>query len=522
MSRSGFAIPLSLAVLAACLWLLGQNDRPQPPGAGKVDDGGADGGFERALLANSSEVMLFCAASNRAVVEAIRSRYEAETGRRVQIQYGPSQTLLSQLELTAAADLFLPADDSYIALAASKGLTAETLALATMQGGLVVPKSNPLGIDELQDLLSQDIKLVQASPESAAIGRLTKEVLMPQGLWEPLDAATDAYRTAIGDVANDVRVGAADVGIIFDAVLFPFPDLQFIPLPELAAVRADISVAVASGTRQPQAALHFARYLSAADRGLEEYQRQGFQVGTGDNWSDIPELTLYAGSMLRPAIEDTIRQFEEREAVRVSRTYNGCGILVAQMQAGQHPDAYFACDEEFMRLMQSLFPAPIAVSQNELVILVQKGNPHGIGSLRDLTKPGLRVGIGHEKQCAMGWITQKTFDESGLKTELMKNVTVQTPTGDMLVNQLRAGSLDAAVAYLSNSAGSADVLDAVQIQGIPCSVATQPWAVSCESRHSRLAARLFDRIRSAESQEIFAAEGFRWQLSESVVLPAGK
>jgi len=145
---------------------------------------------------------------------------------------------------------------------------------------------------------------------------------------------------------------------------------------------------------------------------------------------------------------------------------------------------------------------------------VHKGNPRNIASLRDLTKPGLRVGIGHEKQCAMGWITQKTFDESGLKTQLMQNVTVQTPTGDMLVNQLRTGSLDAAVAYLSNAAGAGDFLDAVQIQGIPCAVAVQPWAVSEETRYSQLAGRLFDQIRSAESQEIFAAEGFRWQLSQ--------
>jgi ABC-type molybdate transport system substrate-binding protein len=309
-------------------------------------------------------------------------------------------------------------------------------------------------------------------------------------------------------------VGAADVGLVFDAVLYPFPELEFIAVPQLESVVAEVSVAVTASTSQPSAALHFARYLAARDRGLEEYQRQGFTVAQGDAWADVPELTLYAGSMLRPAIEETLIRFEEREGVRISRTYNGCGILVAQMQAGQHPDAYFACDVEFMKQMQELFPHPVNVSENELVILVHKGNPQNIASLQDLTKPGLRVGIGHEKQCAMGWITQKTFDESGLKTQLMQNVTVQTPTGDMLVNQLRTGSLDAAVAYLSNAAGAADFLDAVQIQGIPCAVAVQPWAVSEETRYPRLAGRLFDQIRSAESQEIFAAEGFRWQMSQ--------
>ncbi len=124
------------------------------------------------------------------------------------------------------------------------------------------------------------------------------------------------------------------------------------------------------------------------------------------------------------------------------------------MKAGQVPDAYFACDTEFMEQVPDLFPESTDVSQNELVILVEKGNPHDIASLRDLDKEGLRVGIGHEKQCAMGWLTQNTFREGGVQQEVMENVTVQTPTGDMLVNQMRTGSLDAAVVYLSNAAGS--------------------------------------------------------------------
>jgi ABC-type molybdate transport system substrate-binding protein len=167
-----------------------------------------------------------------------------------------------------------------------------------------------------------------------------------------------------------------------------------------------------------------------------------------------------------------------------------------------------------------LFPQPVDVSRNELVILVAKGNPQNVRTLQDLGRPGLRVGIGHEKQCAMGWLTQNTLRAGGVQNEVMKNVTVQTPTGDMLVNQLRTGSLDAAVAYLSNAAGAAEELDAVQIQGLPCSVATQPLAMSTETRFPQLTARLFQRLCSAESRQTFEAEGFRWQWDS--VAPAMK
>jgi ABC-type molybdate transport system substrate-binding protein len=110
----------------------------------------------------------------------------------------------------------------------------------------------------------------------------------------------------------------------------------------------------------------------------------------------------------------------------------------------------------------------------------------------------------------MGWLTQRTFDEGGLRSEVMKNVVVQTPTGDMLVNQMRSGSLDAAVAYLSNAAGSADFLDAIRIHGIQCSVATQPFGVAKTSENKLLAERLLAAIRDDSSKERFTREGFRW------------
>lgn len=473
------------------------------PSAGSSPGGQAPG-------TKGEPLVVYCAASNKSVMEAIRADYEDRYKTPLQIQYGPSQTLLAAIEVSGTGDLYLPADDSYLTMARERGLLADEFPLAKMQAVVAVAKGNPKRIERLADLLRDDVRLAQASFESAAIGKLTRETLSARGEWDALHDHTTVYKTSVNEVASDVKVGSIDAGIVFDAVLHDFDTLDAVPIPELAAAQAHVGVAVIKKSRQPKQALHFARYLAASDAGLVRYKEFGFQPVEGDVWSETPEITLYAGSMLRPAIEETITAFEEREGVRVTRVYNGCGILVAQMKAGEVPDAYFACDTEFMNQVKGQFSEPLSVSQNELVIMVKKGNPFGIRSLADLAKGDLRVGIGHEKQCAMGWLTQRTFDESGLKTELMKNVVVQTPTGDMLVNQMRSGSLDAAVAYLSNAAGSADFLDAVRIQGIPCSVATQPYAVAKDSQHKQLAQRLLAAIRAKASQERFASEGFRW------------
>ena len=459
-------------------------------------------------------IKLYCAASNRAVVEEIRQDYEEETGRQVDIQYGASQVLLSSLEVGQEGDLYLPADDSYLEMGRKRDLFRESIPLAQMRIVIAVREGNRKNISTFEDLLKEEIRVVQAEPDAAAVGKVTREILQEAGQWEKLDAATVGYRTTVTDVANDLVVGAADAAIVYDAVLASYPQLEYIEIPELKSGVADIAVAVTSFTDRPQAALHFARYLAARDRGQKTYEEFGFRPKNGDVWADRPQVEIFAGSMLRPAIEETIADFEKREGVTIMTVYNGCGILVGQMQQqGSQPDAYFACDLEFMNQVRDRFTEAENISQNQLVIIVQEGNPKDIKTLRDLGTSGLRVGIGHEKQCAMGWLTQQTLTEGGVREEVMENVTVQTPTGDMLVNQLKAGSLDAAVVYLSNATGSEDVLDAILITGIDCAQAVQPIAVAKTTKYNQLTSRLLEKIRSAESKERFLAHGFQWQLS---------
>src|SRR5262249_34847176 len=230
----------------------------------------------------------------------------------------------------------------------------------------------------------------------------------------------------------------------------------------------------------------------------------------GDVWEEHPEILVYAGAMLRPAIEATLRDFEAREGVTVLTKYNGCGILVADMRSGERPDAYFACDKSFMDMVKDLFVDGEDISTNRLVILVNKGNRHGIRTLDDLGKPGLRVGVGHEKQCALGVLTQKALEQGRVKAEVMKNVKTQLPAGDMLVNDMLAGALDAVVAYVSNKTGHDDELEAIPID-VPSAVAVQPIAVGRESRHRQLTQRLLAALRSAESRERFEANGFHWR-----------
>jgi ABC-type molybdate transport system substrate-binding protein len=443
-------------------------------------------------------------------MEKVAAAYEKDYGVPVLLQLGGSQTLLANLQVTQTGDLFLPADDSYLQLAEEKQLTLNRAEIATQSIYLVISADVKSPPKNLTEALQQKLSFALSNPDTTAIGKLIRQSL-PAATFQQLEQRAATTAATVTEAANAVKAGAAQATFIWDAMLSLYPDLHSIPCAELAELQSQVSFALLKNSKSPAQAMHFVRYATAKDKGLTHFKKLGFNTIAGDNWTEKPELTVYAGSMLRPAIEQTLIDFEQREGIPVTRVYNGCGILVAQMKAGKHPDAYFACDQAFMEQMQSSFPKPEAIAQNQLVILVQKGNPHRIADLKDLIKPGLKVGIGHEKQCAMGWITQKTFTESGITEKVMQNVTVQTPTGDMLVNQMQTGSLDAAVTYLSNAVGAGDKLDAVAIQGVKCSVATQPFAIWKDTPHVQLAKRLHSALASAESKNRFEAEGFSWQ-----------
>ncbi len=463
------------------------------------------------LDSKGGSLLVYCAAGLKVPVEKTAQDYEKEYGVRVQLQYGGSETLLTNLALSRRGDLYIPADTSYLEQARGKSLIDETLEIGQMSPVIAVQKGNPRKIATLDDLLRPEVRLAQANPDAAAIGKLTRATLEKSKQWEAVKQHTHVFKGTVTDVANDVKVGTVDAGIVWDVTVRQYPELEAVVIPQLRGVRSQIALGVLRSTAQPSAALRFARYLTARDRGLKQFTQAGFPVIEGDAWAEKPQLHLLAGSMLRPALQDTLRAFEAREGIPPIKTiYNGCGILVAQMKAGEHPDAYFACDRSFMTQVHDLFLDENVISSNQLVILVLKGNPHKIRSLQDLAKPGLRVGVGHEQQCAMGALTQETLKQSGLQDRVMDNVKVRVPTGDMLVNQLRVRSLDAVIAYISNGTVAADELEAIRID-IPCAVAQQPFAIGKESQHRHLTERLLTAIRSRESRERFESAGFKWK-----------
>jgi molybdenum ABC transporter molybdate-binding protein len=458
---------------------------------------------------------VYCAEAMRVPLTAIAADYEKEFKQKVILHFGPSQTILATMKLTQTGDLFLPADASYVGDARKDNVVTDVLNICTMRAVIIVHPKLPRTIATWDDFMASNNKIGLAEPKATAIGKITKVHLGNAGLWDRVQERQPTFMGNVNEVCNAVRLGSVDVGIVWDVTAQPHSELKQIHLKELENVSARVQVAVTKFSKHPADALRFARFIRAKDKGAIHLKAQGYSnIEEGEAMDARPELVIYAGAMLRPALEQSLTEFEKRENCKIVRVYNGCGILVSQMKTGDMPDVYFACDTSFMTQVKDSFGNPVNVSNNQLMITVKKGNPKQVFTLKDLGKPDLRVGVGHEQQCALGALTKETFLLKGVYADIAKNIKVQSPSGDALVNQLRVGSLDVVVAYRSNISQFADELEGIPITDVKCATPSQPIAVSKNSAHPDLSRRLTEYLLRAESRDRFEKLGFGWDVTE--------
>lgn len=489
------------------------------------------------------ELTVYCAAGLHEALREITAAYQKEYGVTVRLQPDASGALLAKLQLKPdGADLYLAADESYMRQARSLGLVAEVLPVARQHAVIAVPQGNPQKIAGVDDLLREDLRVVLPNPKSAAVGRVAEEALTASGQWAALQQRMQQSGGKVSQVgsvteaAQDVKVGTVAAAIVWDATARQF-GLEAVEVPVFQKQTETSVLGVASRTARPTAALHLARYVTAADRGEPILAAHHFTpLADADQWADRPLLTLDAGAMLKPAVEKLLENFKAREGVDVNPVYAGCGILVAQMKAlkgagpqtpasaapppGNFPDAYFSCDVSFMSMVQPWFEAAHIISRNDMVLAVAKGNPQQVKSIADLARPDVRLGLGHPEKSALGALTDNLLRKLNLH-EKVYDARRATPlvfdsAGHELVNKLRVGALDAIVVYRSNVLSATDsqtYLELVEMN-LPEAVAVQPYAVAKDSHHKYLMRRLLEAILAPDSQKRFVGAGFQWIAKE--------
>jgi molybdate transport system substrate-binding protein len=119
--------------------------------------------------------------------------FEAGGGGRVEVVFGSSGTLSRQIQDGAPFEMFLSADESFVAALAAAGLTRDAGDLyAIGRLALFAPTGSRLVLDPalggVRSLLDQDgsWRLAIANPAHAPYGRAAEAALRTHGLWDRL------------------------------------------------------------------------------------------------------------------------------------------------------------------------------------------------------------------------------------------------------------------------------------------------------------------------------------------------
>ena len=130
------------------------------------------------------EILVFCGSANKPAMEEIAPLFEKETGIKVNLIFGGSGTLLSQIELSRKGEIYLPGSPDYILIGERKRLLIpeDDRIVAYLIPAIITPSGNPAGIKSLDDLAGPGVKVGIGNPETVCLGLYGIELLEKNGL----------------------------------------------------------------------------------------------------------------------------------------------------------------------------------------------------------------------------------------------------------------------------------------------------------------------------------------------------
>jgi len=244
-------------------------------------------------------------------------------------------------------------------------------------------------------------------------------------------------------------------------------------------------------------------------------------------------LLIFAGAASKPATEEAAKEFEKKTGVKVDLTFGGSGYVLSQMILGKQGDIYFPGSSDYMELAKKK-DAVYPETEKYVVYLVpainvQKENPKNIKSLKDLTRPGLKVVIANPEGVCVGAyaveVIEKNFTPEE-KTAFRKNLINYTESCEKTATAISLKAADAVIGW-----SVFHYWDPERIETIPLEkeeiirIGYIPIAISKFAKNKALAQKFIDFIISDEGKRIYRKyhyfmtpdEAFAWIGAEKPV-----
>jgi molybdate transport system substrate-binding protein len=227
--------------------------------------------------------------------------------------------------------------------------------------------------------------------------------------------------------------------------------------------------------------------------------------------SSSQRLLIFAGSASKPPTEDVVRIFREKTGIPVDVIFGGSGFVLSQMKLGKKGDLYFPGSSDFMEKAKKeglVFPE----SEKMVVYLVpainvQKGNPKGIRSLKDLTRDGIRMAIANPEMVCVGLYAVEIIEKNlapAEKERFKRNLVNYTESCEKTAVVISLRAVDAVLGWEVFQYWDPDRIETIYLNpGEIPRIGYIPIAISKYTRNRSSAQKFIDFLLAREGKAIF-------------------
>lgn len=169
-------------------------------------------------------------------------------------------------------------------------------------------------------------------------------------------------------------------------------------------------------------------------------------------------LLFHAGVGQRSSLNEIKALFQkEHPDVRINFSYKGSGYFLADISRSRKGDLCMPGEEFYV--LQAIERGFVAGYDSDrdiaacfvTVILTPRGNSKQIKGIEDFSKPGVRVGLGNPRACAIGIEHEKVFKKAGIWEEVQRNATMSAKCIPELGNAAQHNLVDATIVWATTA-----------------------------------------------------------------------
>jgi molybdate transport system substrate-binding protein len=226
-----------------------------------------------------ASLTVFCGSASKPAMQEIALRFERETGIQVNMIFGGSGTLLSQIALSRQGEIYLPGSPDYIIIANRKKLIIEgsQRIVSYLVPAIITPVGNPANIHSLQDLARESVRVGIGNPQTVCLGLYAVELLEVNGLLENVMKNVVTFGASCSKTANLAAMSQLDAILGWKVFHSWNPDrMTYVPIDPHKIPRISyIPIAIPVHTKDRQLSNSFIDFVLSPS-GMSVYRDLGY------------------------------------------------------------------------------------------------------------------------------------------------------------------------------------------------------------------------------------------------------